>query len=277
MHWEMDKSEATAMAGAPSEGLPQAGPAKPRLTRWHASGMHLLISAAIAAAVLTLMLAVWYPPPLFEAAGGNDLALILIGVDVVIGPLLTLIVFKPGKWGLKFDLAAIAVFQLAALVYGSHIIYLARPAFVVFVKDRFEVVSAVELQPERLAAARFDQFRKPPLTGPLLVGGAWPTGRAEQQMLLNANLAGEDLHHFPRYYVPYADSRREILAKAEPLARVRDIEPAAGKIIDEWLASSGVREQDVLHLRLRARHAWVAVLIDRRTAQPVKMLVTEKL
>jgi hypothetical protein len=273
----MDKSEATTMAGQPSAHVPRERSQKGRLTRWHASGLHLLISAGIAAAVLTLMLLVWYPPPLFEAAGGNELALILIGVDVVIGPLLTLIIFKPGKWGLKFDLVAIALFQIAALAYGSYIIYLARPAFVVFVKDRFEVVSAVELKPDRLADARFEQFRKPPLTGPMLVGGAWPTAQAEQQMLLDANLAGEDLHHFPKYYVPYADSRQEILAKADPLARVREVEPAAAKIIDEWLAGSGVREQDVLHLRLRARHAWVAVLIDRRTAQPVKMLVTERL
>lgn len=271
----MDNSEATTMAG--TAGAPPARRETRRLTRWHASGLHLLISAGIAAAVLTLMLLVWYPPPLFEAAGGNDLALILIGVDVVIGPLLTLIIFKPGKWGLKFDLTAIALFQLAALLYGAHIIYLARPAFVVFVKDRFEVVSAVELQPERLAAARFEQFRKPPLTGPMLVGGAWPTDQVEQQMLLDANLAGEDLHHFPKYYVPYDASRREVLAKADPLSRVRDIEPAAAKIVDEWLVSSGVREQDVLHLRLRARHAWVAVLVDRRTAQPVKMLVAERL
>lgn len=277
MHGEMDKSETSTMAAAPLADAPRTRPGKRRLTRWHASGLHLLISAAIAAVVLTLMLALWYPPPLFEAMGGNDLALILIGVDVVIGPLLTWIIFKPGKWGLRFDLTAIAVFQIAALLYGSHIIYLARPAFVVFVKDRFEVVSAVELQPERLAAARFEQFRKPPLTGPVLVGGAWPADRAEQQMLLDANFAGEDLQHFPKHYVPYAQYRREILARAEPVARVREVEPPAGKIIDEWLARSGVSEQDVLHLRMRARHAWVAVLIDRRTADPVKMLVAEKL
>jgi hypothetical protein len=246
------------------------------LNRWRASGAHLLVSAVVAAPVLALMLAVWYPPPLFQAAGGNDLALILIGVHVVVGPLLTLIVFKPGKWGLKFDLAAIALFQLAALAYGSHIIYLARPAFIVFVKDRLEVVSAVELRPERLAAARFAQFRTPPLAGPVLVGGEWPENQAGQQMLLDANLAGEDLQHFPRYYVPYADSRREVLAKADPISRVREVEPAAGRIIDRWLAQSGVREQDLLHLRLRARHGWVAVLIERRSAQPVKMLLIEK-
>ena len=36
-------------------------------------------------------------------------------VDVVLGPGLTLMVFKPGKPGLKFDMAAIVVLQMVAL------------------------------------------------------------------------------------------------------------------------------------------------------------------
>src|SRR5207248_3174204 len=64
-------------------------------TRWRASGLHLLISATIALAVLAAMLLVWYPRPLFEAAGGNDLLFILVSVDVAIGPLITLLIFKP--------------------------------------------------------------------------------------------------------------------------------------------------------------------------------------
>ena len=47
------------------------------------------------------------------------LILLMIGVDVVIGPLLTLIVFDPKKKHLKFDLVVIAALQLAALAYGS--------------------------------------------------------------------------------------------------------------------------------------------------------------
>ena len=73
-------------------------------TRWQASATHLLISVAIAAVALFVLLRVWYPPPLFTAEGGNDLLFILVAVDVVIGPLITLIVFKSGKPGLRFDL-----------------------------------------------------------------------------------------------------------------------------------------------------------------------------
>ena len=91
-----------------------------------------------------------------------------------------------------------------------------------------------------------------------------------------AGLAGIDLQHFPRYYAPYEQGRDEILAKAQPLSSVHRTEPQAAKVIDEWVASSGADAQKLRYLRLRGRNAWVAVLIDGRTAEPVKMLLAEK-
>jgi hypothetical protein len=246
------------------------------MSRWRAAGIHLSISAAIAAGVLLLMLTAWYPPPLFEAMGGAGLALILVGVDVVLGPALTLVVFRSGKPGLKFDLAVIGACQVAALVYGCYVVSLARPAFIVFVKDQFQVATMAELQPQRLAEARYPQFRGPSWTGPVLVYGEWPKDFAEEQQMLMSNLAGEDLQHFPRYYAPYERGREEILRRALPLSRARIEEPQAAGAIDAWLASSGADEQNLRYVRLRARTAWVSVLVDRATAQPVKMLIAEK-
>lgn len=247
------------------------------LSRWQASGLHLLICVAIAAAVVTVMLALWYPRPLFEAAGGNDLLFILVGVDVVLGPLLTLVVFKAGKRGMKFDLTIIGLVQIAALVYGCHIVFLARPAFIVFVKDRFELATAAELDPAELAAAKYPQFRALPLTGPLLVAADMPVDPGERQKVIAAALAGLDLQHFPRYYVPYAERRQEVLSKALPVARMRALEPGIGKVIDAYLVRSKTRESEVRSLLLRTRHAWVAVLVDRRSAEPVKMLLGQKI
>ena len=91
-----------------------------------------------------------------------------------------------------------------------------------------------------------------------------------------AGLAGVDLQHFPKYYAPYEQGKDEILAKALPLSSVHKREPEAAKAIDEWVARSGADAQNLRYVRLRARNAWVAVLIDRGTAEPVKMLVAEK-
>ena len=248
-----------------------------KVTRWQAAGVHLGISVAIGLAVLLLMLTVWYPWPLFEAMGGSGLLVILCGADVVIGPLITLIVFRQGKRGMKFDLAAIAFVQLAALLYGAHIVYLARPAFIVFVKDQFEVAIAADLSSQQLAKARYPQFRKAPLLGPLVVAADFPTDPAERNKVVAAAFSGIDMQQFPEYYAPYADRTREVLAAAKPIARIRKLEPKTGEIIDRWLALSGTAEASVRYFPLRAREAWVAVLVDAKTARIVKMLIAGKI
>jgi hypothetical protein len=248
-----------------------------KVTRWKASGLHLLISVAIAAGALALMLLVWYPYPLFKAAGGDGLLLILVAVDVIIGPLITLIVFKPGKKGLKLDLAAIGTLQLAALFYGVSVVYLARPAYIVFAKDRFEVVTAAELRPEVLAEARHAEFRRLPLHGPVWVYGEFPTDGEERNRLVDLALAGYDVQHFPRLYRPYAPNAAEILARAQTIERTRAAEPRAARAIDAWLAESGTPAESVRYVDLRAPRYWVAVLVDAKTAEPVKMLIYDRI
>lgn len=244
--------------------------------RWKASGTHFLICVAIAISVVTLMLTLWYPRPLFEAAGGNDLLFILVGVDVTIGPLLTLVVFRAGKPGLRFDLAVIALVQVAALLYGGYVVFLARPAFVVFVKDRFEVVSAVELEPEELAAAKYPQFRHAPLGGPGLAAAEMPTDPDERNKVVQAAFAGRDMQEFPRLWVPYEERRAEVLSKAKPLEQMRSDEDV-GAAIDEYLAAAGAGAKDVPALLLRTRFAWLVVLLDPKTAAPIKMLLGKRI
>jgi hypothetical protein len=246
------------------------------ITRWHASGLHLLISVALAAAVLTIMLALWFPGPLFTAGGGNGLLLILVTVDVVIGPAITLAVYRQGKRGMKFDLVVIAVLQLSAFVYGMHIVYLARPAFIVFAQDQFEVSKVVDIEPKDFAKAKFAQFSHPPLGGPLLVFAEMPTDPKERNEIALAALGGKDLNVMPKLFRPYAEHAQDVLKAAWTLAKLRKMEPESAKIVDAYMAHSPWKEADVRFVRLAAREAWVAVLIDAKTAMPLKMLITEK-
>ncbi|HUL55903.1 MAG TPA: hypothetical protein VLT60_02830, partial [Usitatibacter sp.] len=104
--------------------------------------VHLLMSAFVALAVFLAIYFLWYPHVLFQGAGGRDLFVLIACVDVTVGPLITLVIYKPGKWGLKFDLWFIAVVQLAALVYGVSVMFDARPVYIAFVVDRFAIVRA---------------------------------------------------------------------------------------------------------------------------------------
>ena len=244
------------------------------VSRWRASGLHLFISVAIAAAVVILMLAVWYPRPLFEAEGGPGLVIILVGVDVAIGPLITLVVYRWGKPGMTFDLCVIAILQIAALAYGVSIVAAVRPAYIAFVQGQFETVGAKDLAASDLAEAKRPEYRKVPLTGPVLVAVQPPSDpRERSEITLQALSGGKDLRNFPKYYVPYSDYIKQVLARGQTMAQLRKRDPQTAGIVDAWLAEEKVKESDVLYLPLKAGRGWVAALIDAKTGGLVKMLL----
>ena len=88
--------------------------------RSFATLVHLLISGAIAAVASLLVFRVWYPPPFAAVAGGLGLFGLIVGIDVVVGPLLTAVVASAAKplAELRRDIAVIAVFQSLAFGYG---------------------------------------------------------------------------------------------------------------------------------------------------------------
>lgn len=248
----------------------RAVPTRPALSRWKAAGIHLLISAAVAGALVAFMLTVWYPWPLFDLAGGSGLMLILVGVDVVLGPLITLIIFRAGKKGLRFDLALIAALQLAALLYGVHAVYAVRPVYLAFTIDRFNLVTALDLDPADLQRPADEQFRKLPLGRPRYVAAILPQAPAERERILMSGVTGgKDLHQLPQYYRPYETHARDALAKAKPLSKLNERNP---KVVGEFLASSGRKSESVVYLPLVARHGDGAVLMDSVSGAPVGML-----
>ncbi len=232
------------------------------MSRWKAAGIHLLISAAIGALALTLVLGVWYPPPYFEASGGRGLTLLLIGVDLVLGPLITLVVFRAGKKGMRFDLAVIALVQLAALGYGMHVITQARPAFIVAGDNRFTLVSANEIDRKDLDVALNPEHGRIPWDGPKLVGVRLPQDQQARNALMAEILEGKEIETQPRYYVAYALVAGDLVTRSRPLADLRKAGPEASADIDAWLSRHARNEADVVWLPMRVREGFMSMLVD---------------
>jgi hypothetical protein len=242
------------------------------MSRWKASGIHLLLSAAVAGAVLLFMLLVWYPGPLFEAAGGSYLVLIMVAVDVTLGPLITLIIFRAGKRGLKFDLSVIAALQLAALLYGIHTVYLARPVYLAFTVDRFDVVTAKDIDPADLTRVAREEYKRLPLGRPRYVAAVEPADPEERSRLMWTSLQGKDLQMYPQYYVPYTDQVQNALKRAQPLDRLVTRAPQA---VQDYLRSAGRSSESVRFLPLRAARKDGAVLLDAASGSPLDILLIE--
>lgn len=238
------------------------------MSRFRAALIHVLISVSILLSVLGLMLGVWYPQPYFNLMQARELLFIVFGVDVVLGPLLTLVVFKAGKKGLKLDLALIGVAQMAALAYGMFVVLSARPVYVVFNVDRFDVVSAnAVFNPEK---APFPEYRSLPWTGPKVVGAVkFP---AQQLDAIMQAMGGKDIQNMPQQYRPYARFVGTVLQKSKPLSDLYKRQPTRHAEINAVLAKHGYRAEQVRCLMLLSDKYEMVMLIDAKTAQPLDAL-----
>lgn len=125
--------------------------------------VHFLISLAIFAIIAYLLRYHFYPNFYFSMNGGIQGFLLMFYVDVVLGPLLTFMVYNrppaKSKGKLYFDFICIAIIQFSALCYGAHTVYKERPALVILYNDgNATIINARELasdfrhiDPEKIA------------------------------------------------------------------------------------------------------------------------------
>lgn len=247
---------------------------EPRKFNWRsrlrASGIHLSISLAIALLAALLVFLVWYPYPYREISGGRDLFFILVSVDVVLGPLITLTIFNVAKprRQLVRDLSIIGLIQLSALGYGLWTVFEARPVHMVFEFSRFRVVHAVDVPPDLLdrAPARLQSL---PLFGPTLIAVRPFKDAQESFDATMAALEGMQLSFRPDLWQPYDDARTRVLLAAKPAATLAQRFPDNAALIEEAIAQTGKPEASLLSLPLVGRDIFWTVLLDASTADVV--------
>lgn len=231
-----------------------------------AGALHLSLSALVALFAMAVIFFVWYPGELAQAQGVSFLVLIMIGVDVVIGPLLTTLLYKPGKWGLRFDLFVIAMLQTVALLYGMKAIYGGRPAYVVFNVDRFDVVPVQDVSADSLARAT-PEF-KTSMLHPRWAAARMPTDPQTRSDLLFSSLSGgADLPQLPEYFVSLEDERESLLRELHPIEELRKInamDDAAWKAAWEGFDKP---EADLGYLPMRGNARDGAVILNARTGE----------
>jgi hypothetical protein len=241
--------------------------------RLKAAGIHLAISLAIAALAGLLVFYVWYPYPYREISGGRELFLLVVVVDVVMGPLITLAVYNQNKprRAMRFDFLVIGLLQLGALGYGLWTVALARPVHAVFVADRFEVVHAVEVDMSAISKAPLE-LQKLPLWGPTKLTLRSFKDNKEKTEVMFAELAGTPLSARPDFWQSYDQGKAAVLANAKPLSQLTARFPDRAADIKSVAKQSGVDPANLGFVPLKGRSQFWTVLIDLKTAEPVGYL-----
>lgn len=241
--------------------------------RYSASLIHLTGSALVALLVIAIVFGVWYPGVLADATGVTKIFFLVLIVDVCLGPLLTLIVFNVEKRELRRDLLIILIFQLAALFYGIYTVGVVRPVYIVFAIDRFELVYASDVTPEKLQHISNDEFKSVPWLGPKWVSAQLPDDVDERNKLLfSAASGGDDLAQTPRYYMPYDSSREEVIKRSLPLKKLRQYNlsnlDGYNKLIDRYSSDFS----NYAYLPLKTDTMNLVVIIEKSTADVMEMV-----
>lgn len=218
--------------------------------------LHLGISLAIFAVLGYLIVFHWYPDFFFQTDGGWEGIRIIALVDLVLGPTLTLIVFKAGKPGLKFDLSVIATLQAVCLAAGIYIVYSERPLAIVYADGYFHSVSADDYRELNISIPDLSHF---PGSTPKWVSIKLPDDQeVAHKVRKKAYQSGVPMSMLVEYYKPFSGSEIDIDRDPIPLeAVIREKEAE----LNQFLSRESGSAEDYLYFPLGARYGFALVAL----------------
>lgn len=227
---------------------------------------HLTICVGIAIISATVVLGLLYPAPYRDLLGLGPIFLLVLIVDVVSGPLLTLVLASPKKSRRerRLDFILIGVIQLAALAYGLHTVWAGRPVALVFEVDRLVVVTANEIEPADLALAP-EGLRRLPWWGVLEAGTRDAADNTEILESIERSLAGISPAMQPDWWVSSELMRKAMATRVKPVTDLIARRPQDTAALQAAIFASGAPEADLLYLPLVSSKTlnWIALLDTR--------------
>jgi len=234
--------------------------------------IHLTLSAFVIGLLLFLIFTVWYdyPAPYFQVSGLEQFFLILVGVDLTLGPLLTFVVYKPLKNTLVFDLSVIAIFQIMALSYGVYSAYQVHPVYIVYSENSLVLMSAQKIAQDQ---EKYDKFFKVSTFGkPTLVNAKMPTDMNKVRELAFGNaFDGDDLQFHPEYYEPLKAINQKLFVKQITIEQIK-AKPKTTEILSKFLIDHKVKEQQLAFIPLIGNKKNMLWAFDRETHQPIGLI-----
>lgn len=184
------------------------------------TSLHILFSIVLLFIALFFVYGIWYPSPLDIAVGVTSIYLILLAVDLIIGPLLTFVVYKEDRKKLKFDLIVILILQLSAYIFGLCTLAQGRPVWQVFVIDDIELISPSDVKktPDYEMKAEFAPsiFKHPQWVVAVYSGDL----KKMQQQKEDEMFEGINISARPETYRNLDQKQQVILAKIKPISEL---------------------------------------------------------
>ena len=230
-------------------------------TKLKATGIHLGLSSIVFVILAYLIVFDWYPGPYFAVDGGWQGIRLVAAVDLVLGPLITFLIFdlRKSRRAIVFDLITIATIQVGALIYGIYTTYNQRPLAIVLMDD-FALSTTMDLYAGTLESPRV--LREYSGAQPPIIYAEIPRDREGLDKVQRIKIDDKVLEHAQIWlYRP-----PEELA---PALRQRQV--LYGQMLDKferrddyraWLREHGKREDEVLIAPFNGRYGRVWLVFD---------------
>jgi len=228
----------------------------------------LVLSAIVAALSAGAVFGLMYPSPYRALLGVASIFLLVLVVDLVCGPMLTLILADPEKsrrerW---LDFGLIGMIQLVALIYGLHSVWAARPVVLAFEVDRLVVVTANEIDVGELPKAP-PGMRTLPTIGAMQVGVRYPLNSDEMLDSLDKEMTGLSPAMRPGWWTPWEQQITAMNARAKPLTELIARRPQDAQTLRDAAKAAEAEPNNLRYLPLTSNRSkeWVALLDSQMT------------
>jgi hypothetical protein len=214
--------------------------------RVKAFALHLLSSAAVLSLILGALYLGWYRWPGWYLTGLPHVAAMMVGVDVALGPLLTMVIANPSKprRELARDVGIIVLVQLVALIYGTSTLWSGRPLYYTFSVDRLEFVQASDLDKSQIELAQQSNPALAPhwYSLPRWIWAPLPDDEKLRSSIVGSAISGgPDVIQMPRFFKPWSDGLPQLRKHLKKAAQFNGLftKPEI-KVLEERLRQLGL-------------------------------------
>jgi len=236
-------------------------------SRFKAFGLHLLGSATVLTLTLGALYLGWYRWPGWYLADVPHVLTVLVGVDIVVGPTLTLIVASPRKplRVLARDIAVIVAFQLSALLYGTAVLWSGRPLYYAYSENCLQIVQANDIDPGDLQLAREQHSPFTPhwYSLPRWVWAPLPDdSKVRKDIVSSAIQGGYDVVEMPRYFKPWEQGLPALRTQLKSVDDIRFFTKPEKKKLKQRMQAAGFATDQRNGIPLTGRGHRLLAVID---------------
>jgi hypothetical protein len=239
--------------------------------RFKAFALHLLASSVALSTILGCLYLGWYRWPAWYLTDVTSVVIVMVGVDVVLGPTLTFIIARSTKprRELTRDIAVIVAVQLCALGYGTVSLWNGRPMYYAFSEGVLQLVQAYDIDDNEAALGRQQNPGLAPhwYSLPRWIWAPLPPDLATRTKIVNSAIAGgDDVTSMPRYFKPWSEGLTDLRAKLKKVDDVAYFAPKEKKTLKERMRAAGLPTDELNAMPLTGRGHPLLAVIDPATA-----------